>query len=280
MTNRRILALLTVVFVLIGSTAGAHEEEETRDTRVLDDRFSIRLIGGLVDLNTDVAAGSSLGALIDLEDVLGFDESIATFGLEGMWRFSKNRRHSLRLKFGNFNRDAYKAVEGTVPILDVEFLGEIASEFVNQVGTLEYQYSLVNHDKTEAGISAGLAFYRYELTLAGSIMIDNDPDQSEFRKESVGVIAPVPAVGFYINQALRPDLILEIRTSFIDLELGEHNGRVFSTWGILTCYFSRHFGVGVGLSGSDVLYDKNTGDERIKVELRQSSINLSLSAVF
>lgn len=280
MTNRRILALLTVPIVLIGSTAGAHEEEETRDTRVLDDRFSIRLIGGLVDLNTDVAAGSSLGALIDLEDVLGFDESIATFGLEGMWRFSKNRRHSLRLKFGNFNRDAYKAVEGTVPILDVEFLGEIASEFVNQVGTLEYQYSLVNHDKTEAGISAGLAFYRYELTLAGSIMIDNDPDQSEFRKESVGVIAPVPAVGFYINQALRPDLILEIRTSFIDLELGEHNGRVFSTWGILTCYFSRHFGVGVGLSGSDVLYDKNTGDERIKVELRQSSINLSLSAVF
>jgi hypothetical protein len=280
MNSHRILVLLMAVIVVVGSVADAQDREEARDTRVLDDRFSIRLLGGLVDLNTDVAAGSSLGALIDLEDVLGFDESIATFGLEGMWRFSKNRRHGLRFKFGNFNRDACKAVEGTVPILDLDFLGEIASNFVNQVGTLEYQYSLVNHDKTEAGISAGLAFYRYELELAGQIMIDNDPDQAEFRTESVGVIAPVPAVGFYINQALRPDLILEIRTSFIDLELGEHNGRIFSTWGSLTWYFSRHFGVGVGLSGSDVLYDKNSGSERIKVELRQSSINFSLSAVF
>ena len=280
MTKNRILTLLTVVFMLVGSAAMAHDEDESRNTRVLDDRFSIRLLVGVVDLDTDVAAGSRLGALIDIEDILGFDEQISTVGFEGFWRFSENRRHALRLRFGDFNRDAYKAVDATVPILDLEFFGEISSSFVNQVGTLEYQYSLVNHHKTEAGISAGLAFYRYELELAGQIMVDNDPDQTEFRSERVGVVAPVPAVGFYINQALRQNLILEIRTSFIDLEIGEHNGRIFSTWGILTWYFSRHLGVGVGLTGADVLYDKNTGSERIKVQLRQSSINLNLSAVF
>ena len=280
MTSRRALTFLVAVFVLIGSTALAHDEEEMRDTRVLDDRFSLRLIGGLVDLNTDVAAGSSLGALIDLESVLGFDEEIGTFGFEGFWRFSKNRKHSLRLTYGNFDRDAYKAVEGTVPILDLDFFGEVSSSFVNQVWVVEYQYSLVNHDKTEAGISAGFGIYRYELALEGQIMVDNDPDEAEFRGESVGVIAPVPAVGFFINQALRPNLILEIRTSFIDLEVGEHNGRVFRTWGSLTWYFARHWGVGFGLAGSDVVYDKNTGDERIKVDLRQSSFTLNVTAVF
>jgi len=281
MTKHRTFTSLALAVVLIASAATAHDEEETRNTRVLDDRFAFRLMGGLVNFNTDVAAGRNLSALIDLEDVLGFDESIETIGFQGLWRVSKNRRHALHLRIADFNRDAYKNVEGTVPILDLEFFGELASRFVNQVGSIEYQCSFINHDKTEAGMTAGFGIYRYELELEGQVMlVDGSGENSQFRKESVGVVAPVPAVGFYINQALRPDLIFEIRTSFIDLELGEHNGRIFSSWGSLTWYISRHFGVGVGLSASDVVYEKNTGQEKIKVELRQSAFNLNLTAVF
>jgi hypothetical protein len=281
MTNPRIFSLLTILVILVASTAVAQEQAEPRDTRVLDDRISIRLIGGLVDFSTDVAAGRSLGALIDLEDVLGFDESIGTIGIQGHWRISRNRKHALHLRFGDFNRDAYKNVEGTVPILDLEFFGELASRFVNQVGSIEYQYSFINHHKTEAGMTAGFGIYRYELELEGQVMVvDGSGEDSEFRKESVGVVAPVPAFGFYINQALRPDLIFEIRTSFIDLELGEHNGRIFSSWGSLTWYFSRHIGVGIGVSASDVVYERNASKEKIKVELRRSAANLSLSVVF
>lgn len=280
MKIRTTLGLLTAFVVLIASTAVAHDEDEPQTNRVLGDKFSIRLIGGLVDLNSDVAAGSSLGALIDLEDILGFDEQIATYALEGFWRFSKNRKNSLRLKYGNFDRDAYTSIEATVPILDVNFFGEVASRFVNQVATLDYQYSFINHHKTEAGITAGLAFYKYDLALAGQVTIDDDPDQAEFRSESVGVVAPVPSVGFFINQALRQNLILEIRTSAIDLELGEHNGRIFTSWGSLTWYFSRHFGVGIGLTGSDVAYEKKSSKEKIKVDLRQSALTFNLTAVF
>ena len=282
MNDRKLLTLLIALFVLLSATPTvlADDEEGQQVNRLLGDRFSIRLIGGLVDLNTDVAAGSSLGALIDLEDILGFDEQIGTFGLESFWRFSKNGKHALRLRYGNFDRDAYAVVEGTVPILDVEFFGEVASDFVNQVALVEYQYSFINHDKTEAGITVGFAFYKYDLTLEGQVTIDNDPDQAQFRSENVGVVAPVPGVGFYINQALRPNLILELRTSFIDLEIGEHNGRIFSTWGSVTWYFARHWGVGVGLTGSDVVYEKITSKERLKVELRQSALTLNMTLVF
>ena len=259
--------------------ATAQENTETEETRYLGDRFSIRIIGGLVNLNTDVAAGRGLGALIDLEDVLGFDEQISTFGLEGFYRFTKNRKHAVQFRYANFDRDAHAVVEGSVPILDLEFTGAIASEFVNQVATVEYQYSFINNGKTEAGISAGLAVYKYDLVLAGEIVIDNDPDRTEFRSENVGVIAPVPGVGFFINQALRKNLILEFKTSFVDLEIGEHNGRIFSSWVSLTWFFSRHVGVGVGLSGSDVIYEK-AGDTKIKVNIRQSSINANLTLVF
>jgi hypothetical protein len=277
---RKILSLVAVVVLLLVSTAGAHDDDPPQLNRVLGDKFSLRVIGGLVDLNTDVAAGSSLGALIDLEQVLGFDEQISTFGFEGVWRFTKNRRHALHFTYGNFDRDAYKAVQGTVPIFDVDFLGEIASSFVNQVSVLEYQYTFINHHKTEAGVTAGFGFYNYEIVLEGQIMVGDDPDNVEFRKEEVGVIAPVPAIGFYINQALLQNLIFELRTSFIDLEIGEHDGRIFRTWGSLTWFVARHWGVGLGLAGSDVAYDRKTSDRRIKVDLRQSSMTLNVTAVF
>jgi len=258
----------------------AQEVEATQQNRYLGDRFAIRIIGGVVIFNTDVAAGRSLGALIDLEDLLGFDESISTFGVDGFWRFSKNRKHTLHLRYGNFDRSAFKSVVGTVPIFDIDFVGDITSEFVNQVGILEYQYSFTNRDKTEAGITAGLGFFKYELGLSGSVILDDDPDRSEFRSERVGVVAPVPAFGFYINQALRPNLILEIRASAIDLEVGEHSGRIFNTWAAVTWFFNRHVGIGAGLSGADIAYEQKTGKERLKVELRQNSINLNLSLVF
>jgi hypothetical protein len=268
-----------LLFATLAPVATAQENTQPEETRYLGDRFSIRIIGGLVNMNTDIAAGRGLGALIDLEDVLGFDEQISSFGLEGFYRFTKNRKHAIQFRYANFDRDAYAVLEGSVPILDLEFIGEVASEFVNQVAILEYQYSFINNGKTEAGISAGLAFYKYELALAGQIEIDGDPDQTEFRSETVGVIAPVPGFGFFINHAFKKNLILEIKTSAIDLEIGEHNGRIFSTWVSLTWFFSRHVGVGVGLSGSDVAYEKQ-GSEKIKVDIRQSAINANLTFVF
>jgi hypothetical protein len=281
MARSTVVSVLAVFLLLATLTpvATAQENTETEETRYLGDRFSIRIIGGLVNMNTDIAAGRGLGALIDLEDVLGFDEQISSFGLEGFYRFTKNRKHAIRLRYANFDRDAHAVVEGSVPILDLEFVGEVASEFVNQVAILEYQYSFINNGKTEAGILAGLGFYKYELGLAGQVVINDDPDQTEFRGESVDVIAPVPGFGFFINQALTKELILELKTSFIDLDIGEHNGRIFSTWVSLTWFFSRHVGVGVGLSGSDVSYQKS-GETKIKVDIRQSTINANLTFVF
>ncbi len=277
-TLKRILVVLLLSMTLL-PVAVAQEQNPSQESRYLGDRAGFRLVGGLVQLNTQVAAGRGLGALIDLEDVLGFDEEISTFGLDAFYRFTENRKHAIRLRYGSFNRSAFDSVVGSVPILDLEFTGEVSSDFVNEVGMVEYQYSFVNNGRTEAGISAGLAFYRYDLQVAGQVLIGDDPDQTRFRSERVDVLAPVPGVGFFINQALSDDLILEIKTSFVDLALREHTGRIFHTWGSLTWFFSRHVGVGLGLSGSDVVYEKE-GGEKIKVDIRQNTVNASLAFVF
>jgi len=273
-------ALVLVGTTTVGNVVSAQRLEDVQDNRYLGDRFAFTVSGSIADLTSDVAAGRTLGGLINLEDLLGFDEQVATWGVGGLWRFSQSGRHSIRFSYADYTRDAYKAVSGTIPIFDVEFLGDVDSRFVNRFGTLFYEYSFTNLNKTEAGIGAGFGFYSYSLRLSGRYILDNDPNLEEFGSISESIIAPVPAVGFFINHALRPNLILDFSTRFITLSIGPHEGRIFSTVGDLTWYFTRHFGVGLGISSSDVVYENSGGDTRLKVDLRQNSLSLNGSFVF
>jgi hypothetical protein len=276
------ILLILVMAILSGGVpdSEAQQTDPIQTNRFLGDRWNVRLLGAFSDLSSDVSAGRSLGALINLEELLGFDEQITTWGISGFYRLTTNRRHTLRFSYADFSRDAYKAAVGTIPIFDVEFIGDVESSFGSRIGTLAYQYSFTNSDRTEAGITGGLAFFYYSLRLTGRYIIDNDPELEEFGSLAEAVLAPVPTVGFFINYAITPKLILDLRTSFIDLTISEHDGRIFTNTGNLTWYFTRHFGLGVGLSGSDVVYENTGGDGRLKVDLRQTSAILSASVVF
>ena len=275
------LVLLMAGGMLLSShlvTAG--ETEDTQENHYLGNRWNVRVFGIVSEMSSDVSAGRELGALIDLEELLGFDEQVVTGSLDAFYRFTKNHKHTIRFSYIDYTRDAYAAVSGTVPIFDVEFIGEVDSRFENSVGTFTYQYSFTNTRKTEAGISAGLGFYKYGLSLEGQYLIDNDPNRGEFGSRSENVLAPVPTVGFFINYAFRRNLILDLRTSFISLAIGDHEGRIFNNSANLTWYFTRHFGLGFGFSGSDVVYENTGGDTRIKVDLRQTAITFNASLVF
>jgi len=280
-TSKLGIIFLVVAGILIPAQASlAEESDATQTNRFLGDRWNVRLFGNLSELTSDVSAGRELGALINLEELLGFDDQITTWGLDAFYRFTKNRKHAIRIAYSDFSRDAYAAISGTIPIFDVEFLGEVNSDFGNQVGTVTYQYSLTNTKKTEAGILAGVGFYKYSLALEGRYILEGDLNQEEFGNRAESVLAPVPTVGFFVNYALLPNLILDLRTSFINLSIGEHEGRVFTTFGNVTWYFLRNFGIGLGLSSSDVVYENTGGKNRIKVDLRQTSLTLNASLVF
>jgi len=272
--------LIAAGILLPSSMVTAGDAETTQTNRFLGDRWNVRLFGSLSDLTTDVSAGRELGAFVNLEELLGFDEQITTGSFDAFYRFTKNRKHTIRIGYADFSRDAYAAISGAVPIFDVEFLGEVDSDFGNQVGTVIYQYSFTNTRKTEAGILAGVGFYKYSLALQGRYIVDGDPNLEDFGSRSENILAPVPTIGFFINYALMPNLILELRTSAINLSIGAHEGRVFNAFGNVTWYFVRNFGIGLGLSSSDVVYENTGGDNRIKVDVRQTSLTLNASLVF
>lgn len=272
------IVLLALIGIAPSVSAEGPDSEQTN--RYLGDRWNVRLFGAVTELTSDVSAGRELGALINLEELLGFDDSINTYAIDAFFRFTKNKKHIIRVTYADYSRDAYRALIGTVPILDVEFIGEVSSVFDNQIGSVSYQYSFTNSGKTEAGILGGFGFYKYRLSLEGRYIVGGDPFLEEFGQRSESIVAPVPSVGFYVYHAILPNLVVDLRTSFINLSIGAHEGRVFNSQGNLTWYFLRNFGLGVGLSSSDVVYENTGSDTRIKVDLRQTSFTVNASLVF
>lgn len=133
-------AALTILSLLIlpafPAAATEHASSTEQTNRFLGDRWNFRLLANLTELTSDVSAGRELGALINLEELLGFDDRKGTWGFDGFYRFTKNRRHTIRIAYVDFTRDAFTELSGTVPIFDVDFLGEVTSRFGNQVGTV------------------------------------------------------------------------------------------------------------------------------------------------
>jgi hypothetical protein len=75
----------------------------------------ITIGASLVDLDSNVAARRTLGAIIDLEDLLGFDQEITSVGLSSFWRLTKSGRQRLSFTIADYGRSASAVVSGTVP---------------------------------------------------------------------------------------------------------------------------------------------------------------------
>jgi hypothetical protein len=278
-----VLGFLGVLFVGLGDASAADTAESDADEgfegRLLSDRFQLRTSLEATAFQTDVAAGRGLGALIRLENLLGFEEEINSWSLRALYRLGGTRQHALRLGYVDHGRTSRASIEGTIPIFDVEFVGVVASEFENQLLALSYQYSFINNGRVETGITAGFATYSFRFSIEGAAEVDGEPVMGGLDRNS-GVIAPVPVIGFYTRYAFHRKLILELELMGINLNIGEHSGRILSTEAGLAWFFARHFGVGLAIGATDISYEKQSDDDRLRVDYRQSTVSLNLNLVF
>ena len=144
-------------------------------TRIISDRWGFQVGSFLVDLNTDAAVGASglLGTSISFEKQLGLDDDKTLVRADGFYRF--NKRHGLDITLWHLDRDGTTTLEEE---LDFEGITYIAAEIKSRWNTsflkLTWRFALLNTPRGEAGITAGLSTYRFDLGLEGSARIDDD----------------------------------------------------------------------------------------------------------
>jgi hypothetical protein len=252
------------------------------DVPVITDPFDFTLGGYIIDLDTAAAIGNNkgVGSLIRLEEILGLESHQQLLRVGFRWDFA--RKHSIGLVWFSISRGAIGEFDETIDFEDLRFVGEYESQFDVDYYGLDYRYSLINNNRVDAGFSLGVSTFDFSVALEGeaSVIGGDEPDpEIEYRQAAADIIAPVPAIGMFIDYAVTRRLIVGSSVQFVDLTISGYQGRFMDLAFTVDWFFSRHFAIGGGLASTDISVTY-TGDDPYRVDYRYSGVLFHLRGSF
>ena len=159
------IAILTLLVCAMGNPPARAESE----TRVVDDNSVFRIGGYLTDFKTDASVGSGgvFGTFLRLEEELLLDEDRSVGRVDGFVRF--NERHSLEFGVWSLNRKGLTTLTEQVIFDGNTFdIGvDLATKFDTSWLRVGWRFSALRTERGEAGFSAGLSAYQFEIGVAG-----------------------------------------------------------------------------------------------------------------
>jgi hypothetical protein len=229
-----------------------------------DERYELSIGGSITEFDTKLRINSrddSIDNEIDIEDRLGFDNEINLGWINGKWRMAD--RHRLSLLYVPIRRtSAYTTsqdfdVGGNI-IKAGAFIG---SSVKTDVFDIEYIYSFFKRPAMEIGFSAGIYWMNSlaELMATGEVQLEGS-NQSEFRSDYAAnqrLIAPLPLIGFTGSYEFNPKWQANATARYLDVTVGDIDGRVLNLNMSTEYYFGKHFGAGASLVLFDVSVRQN-----------------------
>jgi len=205
-------------------------------------RFGISVGAGVLDnfdSTVQIDSGSLVGAILDMEDFLGIDESQSVVRLDSHYAF--NRRHRVDLSIYDIGRDGTQVVGQDLQIGQVVIpAGEVETDFDTLIVKLAYRYNFVADLRTTIGASFG--FHTMGIDLAF--------ESNDFNaEESFDVTAPLPVVGLHAAYALSPKWSLSGSVEFFQIALSDFSGSLMDSRLTLEHDWFEHFGWGIGYNG-------------------------------
>lgn len=232
-----IVIALVALFIFHGSPeAGADQKSPWEKVNLkiggLYNKYDSTLRVGANDINID----------IDVEKVLGLDESATNLRLEAHWRFSENLRHRVDFDWFPIHRSGKNTLGENIVIGDTEFpIGAtVKSSLDVDIFKVAYSYSFLMTDRVDLSASLGLyvAPIKYEIS-GGDIWIG---------EESGSITAPLPAVGLGADYAITPTIFLRTELSAFYVEIKRYTGALTEIGAALEWRPFKHLGFGVQYS--------------------------------
>lgn len=193
-------------------------------------------------------AGSGGGVVLNLEDLLGLDETTHQFRVAASYRAW--RRHHFHFCFYDLSRDAIQTLTSEIPETDppVEAGRLVESNLDIRMYKFGYSYSFWNDDRVDLGV--GLGFHVMELgaglnVLAGVEGEDPIIDQRIGGEEAT---LPLPVFGLRGNIAITKRVFLKQSIEFFYISLSGFEGLLLDTNLALEGHICRFFGLGLGFN--------------------------------
>ena len=237
----RVAAALTGVVCFTGL---AHAQE----TYELPwDKFALSLGGFITTSDTTLQLNSEalgVGAVFNLENVLGVQSSIGTYRIDARYRFGERRRHELEFHYFTSQRDGSRTLDQDIQIGDEIYRAGtgVFTEFELTFANLDYVYNFLMDDRVRLGLSVGLHTTGIRLAVA-------ETGGTQFEEEEF--TAPLPMIGFRseVILAKRWRAITDLNLFYIEYD--RYTGRLADVAFALEWRPWKRFGLGAAINAID-----------------------------
>ena len=231
-----------------------------QDYPILDDPWRVYVGVFNANANSEIQIIGDFvppGPPIDVEDVLGIDDSKAVAWGGVGWNFA--RRHSIEFEVFTLRREA-GIVELFTPPLQIgdTFIesGGISTTYDTDVGRLTYGFSMIRTDRSDFRLKAGLHIARLKanIVLSGAICDPTTvpPTPPGCPSDGIGteaedVTAPLPHFGLSYTYAFADDWAFNVQGIGFAIELDNIDGSLIELDADIAWQPWRNWGFGLGL---------------------------------
>ncbi len=272
---------------LIASPALAQDYDAINDPwRIYVGAFHAT-VDSKIGINGDVLPP---GPPIDIEDILGVDDSktVAWGGIG--WRFAQ--RHSLEAEFFTLERSASITQPFEPPLQIGDTIiesGTVGTSYDTSVYRLTYGFSAIRNERSDLRLLAGLHFaeLKTDIGIEGAIC---DPTTTPSTPpgcpplgtstENEDVSAPLPHFGVAYAYALTPTVGINVGVMGFAIELDNIDGSIIEVDADIAWQPFRHVGFGLGYRYFNVDVESKGSDLNGKFEFEYYGPTLFVQATF
>ena len=204
---------------------------------------------------------------IPLEDELGVDDNATTLRLRISHAFGANRRHVLEFQYLQIDRSGTVTLQEDVEFGDESFRvgADIRTDIRTEDFDLHYTYLLVNQERGEFGISAGLHGIRVRARLRAQLSgIPGFPEfqlQDEVREGEV----PLPLIGIRGRYNFSSRWVFSAAIKLLDVTLGDVDGGFLDAWAQFEYVLSDTVSFGLGYAVINAEYDRDVDETKREI---------------
>ena len=194
---------------------------------------------GNFDTTMRVDGEQGVGAVLDMEDLLGLDDDNLVARFDAFYSFSP--RHRIDLSVYDLGRNGTRTIDEDLQVGEVVIpAGEVHTSLDTLIVKAAYRYNFVADERAAIGASFGLH----------TLGIDFAIDSAEFEvSEDFGVTVPLPVLGLHGEYALSERWKLLASAELFQIDLGFAQGFLADNRLALEHDLFDHFGWGLAFNG-------------------------------
>lgn len=274
-----------LIFIQHASFSQLKDSVAFHKNPILTDRFTVNLgfftISKSVRMRVD---GNMPNGPIDFGETLGLEKRDNTFAFNSNWRFSKEKKWSLRLEYFSENNKGTAVLEREIDWGDTTYPAGVSLDygFGFKMFGLVFSRLISQGDKHEFTAGLGIHTMNINTFLQGKAFIGdmNFEYQLDTEKRRLDIIAPIPSLGVRYIYAPHYRWSMSARVDWFSITVGDYSGTLWNLAPSASFRIFDNFGIGIGYKYFHTKFNFEKNILRGRTDLLYQGPLISISGSF